>query len=175
MRQISNCLLSFATLLLEVNSSSVPAQTKDWAATPTSPQTIVSEFFAAGSGPAGPRDFNRMRSLFAPNARVITIRRSQAGPATHNSRSIDQYIEESRQYLAENGNFESVRKQWVEQYANLAHVFCSFEARKSPNEDVFYRGVGSFQLMWDGSRWWILTAYWQGERPGEPLPARYRN
>jgi hypothetical protein len=116
-----------------------------------------------------------MRSLFAPDERVITIRRPQTGPAAPRSRSLDEYIEESKQYLAANANFESIKKVWLEQYANLAHVFCSFEARKSPNEDVFYRGVGSFQLMWDGSRWWILTAYWQGERPGEPLPSRYRD
>jgi hypothetical protein len=140
-----------------------------------SPQAIVSAFFESGSGPAGPRDFARMRLLFAPSARVITIRRSQTGPATPNARLLDQYIEESRSYLAQNGNFEKINKVWVEQYANLAHVFCSFEARKSPNEEVFYRGVGSFQLLWDGNRWWILTAYWQGERPGEPLPSRYRN
>ncbi len=139
------------------------------------PEAIVSAFFASGSGPAGPRDFERMRSLFAPGARLITIRRPPAATATPNSRSIDQYVDESRSYLAANGNFESIKKVWIEQYANLAHVFCSFEARKSPSGEVSYRGVGSFQLMWDGSRWWILTAYWQGERPGEPLPGRYRD
>ena len=140
----------------------------------TSPKAIVSAFFLSGSGPAGPRDFVRMRSLFAPGARVITIRRPQTGPTTTVSRSIDEYIEGAQRYLAENGNHEKITKTWVEQYANLAHVFCSFEARKSPSEDVFYRGVGSFQLFWDGHRWWILAAYWQGERPGEPLPPRYR-
>ena len=139
------------------------------------PEAIVSAFFASGSGPAGPRNFDRMRSLFAPGARLITIRRPPAATATPNSRSIDQYVDESRSYLAANGNFESIKKVWIEQYANLAHVFCSFEARKSPSGEVSYRGVGSFQLMWDGSRWWILTAYWQGERPGEPLPGRYRD
>ena len=141
----------------------------------TSPHAIVAAFFASGSGPAGPRNFDRMRTLFAPGARIITIRRPQTGPATQLSRSIDEYVEGSRKWLEENGNFESIKKEWVEQYANLAHVFCSFEARKSPNEEVFYRGVGSFQLLLDGTRWWILSAYWQGERPGEPLPARYRD
>jgi hypothetical protein len=140
----------------------------------TSPEAIVAAFLASGSGPAGPRDFNRMKTLFAPNARVITIRRSKTEPAIAVTRSIDQYAEEAGKYLATNANYESVVKSWVERYANLAQVFCSFEARHTPEGEVFYRGVGSFQLLWDGGRWWILTAYWQGEREGEPLPAKYR-
>jgi hypothetical protein len=169
LKLLATMLLTASIVQAQSQSDSKPNQDV------ASPETIVAAFFASGSGPAGPRDFTRMRSLFAPDARVITIRRPQTGPAAPRSRSLDEYIEESKQYLAANANFESIKKVWLEQYANLAHVFCSFEARKSPNEDVFYRGVGSFQLMWDGSRWWILTAYWQGERPGEPLPSRYRD
>ena len=168
LRLLATMLLTSSIIQAQSQSNSKPSQDL------TSPEAIVAAFFASGSGPAGPRDFARMRSLFAPGARMITIRRPQNGPAEPRSRSLEEYIEESKQYLAANANFESIKKVWLEQYANLAHVFCSFEARKAPNEDVFYRGVGSFQLMWDGSRWWILTAYWQGERPGEPLPARYR-
>ena len=164
-------LLLFAIPALQANAQSNTRTNQDV----TSPQNIVSAFFESGSGPAGPRDFNRMRSLFTTDARLITVRRPQNSPAASRVRTIDEYIEESRSYLAANGNFESLKKVWVEQYANLAHVFCSFEARKALNEEVFYRGVGSFQLLWDGSRWWILTAYWQGERPGEPLPDKYRN
>ena len=172
-------IVAFSLLAtLTVNATSAGAQaakdTKPNQDTGT-PKAIVSAFFASGSGPAGPRDFDRMRSLFAPGARLITIRRPPAATATPNSRSIDQYVDESRSYLTANGNFESIKNVWIEQYANLAHVFCSFEARKTPSGEVSYRGVGSFQLMWDGSRWWILTAYWQGERPGEPLPGRYRD
>jgi hypothetical protein len=174
-RALTSCLLLAIPLTAQANVQ-IPNQTPQSTNQDlTSPEAIVNAFFASGSGPAGPRDFVRMRSLFAPGARVITIRRSQTDPATPNSRSIDEYIEGSREYLATNGNFERVKKTWVEQYANLAHVFCSFEARKSSTEEVSYRGVGSFQLLWDGARWWILSAYWQGERPNEPLPSRYRD
>lgn len=169
------CLL-FATTLTSQATAQGPNQTPQATNQDLiSPESIVLAFFASGSGPAGPRDFGRMRSLFAPGSRVLNVRRPQTGSTTHVSRSIDEYIEGSREYLATNGNFEKVTKTWVERYANLAHVFCSFEARKTAEGEVFYRGVGSFQLLWDGQRWWILTAYWQGERPGEPLPEKYRN
>jgi hypothetical protein len=130
------CLLLTPMLLAQAQQTQVqtaPKSNQDTA----SPKAIVSAFFESGSGPAGPRDFDRMRSLFVPGARVITIRRAQGAPATQVSRSIDEYIEEARKYLASNGNFETMKKEWVEQYANLGHVFCSFEARKSPYEEIF--------------------------------------
>ena len=174
-RSVAVCLL-LATALTSQANAQVPNQTTQTTNQDlTSPEAIVLAFFFAGSGPAGPRDFDRMRSLFAPGSRVLNVRRPQTGPTTHVSRSIDEYIDGSREYLGTNGNFEKMTKTWVERYANLAHVFCSFEARKSPTEEVSYRGVGSFQLLWDGQRWWILTAYWQGEGPDEPLPQKYRN
>lgn len=139
-----------------------------------SPEAIVAAFFASGSGPAGPRDFARMRSLFAPDARVITLRRTPEGAATPVVRYLDAYTAEAEKWLATNANYEQVVNTWVERYANLSHVFCSFAARRTVEGEIFYRGVASFQLVWDGNRWWILTAYWQGERQGEPLPSRYR-
>jgi hypothetical protein len=35
------------------------------------------------------------------------------------------------------------------------------------------RGINSFQLMNDGSRWWVVTIFWEAERPDNPIPARY--
>lgn len=172
------CLIS-PVLLTEPYGIPAQTQTAETAREDSAaPEKVVSEFFALGSGPAGPRDFDRMRSLFATGGRVITIRRPKANvkiePATAVTRSIDEYIQEAQKYLATNPNYERVVKTWVERYANLAQVFCAFEASNSLAGEITFRGVGSFQLLWDGKRWWILTAYWQGERPNEPLPTRYR-
>jgi hypothetical protein len=27
--------------------------------------------------------------------------------------------------------------------------------------------------MFDGHRWWVVTIYWQGERPDLPIPRQY--
>jgi hypothetical protein len=37
----------------------------------------------------------------------------------------------------------------------------------------FRRGINSFQPMFDGHRWWVVTIYWQGERPDQPIPTQY--
>ena len=35
------------------------------------------------------------------------------------------------------------------------------------------RGINSIELFWDGKRWWIVTIFWQGEGPDNPLPEKY--
>jgi hypothetical protein len=35
------------------------------------------------------------------------------------------------------------------------------------------RGINSIQLFHDGSRWWIVTIYWQQESLVDPIPAKY--
>ena len=35
------------------------------------------------------------------------------------------------------------------------------------------RGINSIQLFYDGSRWWIVTVYWQHESAEHPIPEKY--
>jgi len=37
----------------------------------------------------------------------------------------------------------------------------------------FLRGINSIQLFNDGTRWWIVSVYWQAETPTLPLPPEY--
>lgn len=138
------------------------------------PEGVVRTFFEAGSGEAGKQRLGEIVGLFAPGGRVITIGVEESGAAQENVRTPAEYVEGSRDYLATTTQYELPTRYWVEQYGNLAHVFCSFDARKTPDGESFYAGVGSFQLLWNGKEWTILSAYWQGERPGNPLPERYR-
>jgi hypothetical protein len=41
------------------------------------------------------------------------------------------------------------------------------------DEEPFARGINSFQLMNDGSRWWVVSIYWQGEGASNPIPTKY--
>ena len=57
----------------------------------------------------------------------------------------------------------------------LSHV-CSLPLRgQSAKDDAkpFARGINSFQLLNDGSRWWIVTIYWEAEDAGHQLPEKY--
>ena len=57
----------------------------------------------------------------------------------------------------------------------ILHVFSSYEVRHAANDpEPFVRGVNSFQLLFDGRRWWIVGVLWQPETPTVRLPREYR-
>ena len=51
-------------------------------------------------------------------------------------------------------------------------MWSSYESRRAPGEAPFARGINSMQLLKDGDRWWIVTIYWDSERPDNPLPEK---
>ncbi|PYS40548.1 MAG: hypothetical protein DMF71_13055, partial [Acidobacteria bacterium] len=76
--------------------------------------------------------------------------------------------------LEQNGFFEREVSRRVEKFGNIAHVFSTYESRhKLDDAKPFARGINSIQLMNDGSRWWIVTIFWQSEDEKNPLPAEY--
>ena len=135
------------------------------------PEEAVRAFFAAASGEAGTQPITNLLTLFTQNGQLLTVQ-SPDSVAHIVARSPVEYVESSRAYLASNTQYETPLRLRVNEYGNVGNVFCSFEARRSPNDAPFYRGVASFQLLRVGADWRIVTAYWQGERPGRPLPAR---
>jgi hypothetical protein len=58
----------------------------------------------------------------------------------------------------------------VWRYAHIATVTSPYESRHAPDDPPFARGINQFQLMYDGARWWVVSIYWEGETPGNPLP-----
>ena len=129
-----------------------------------SSEAIVAALYDVISGPAGKRDWDRMRSLFTPEARLIAVGRARAGQIRQQTMTVEDYIRLSGPFLEERGFFEKEVYRKGETYLNIAHVFSSYESRaKADDAKPFERGVNSFQLMNDGKRWWIVTIYWQGE------------
>lgn len=137
--------------------------------------SIVAALYDVISGPAGKkRDWDRMRSLFIPGGRLIPTGRRPTGEAGHRVLTVEDYIAASSKSVAENGFFEREIARRTESFANIAHVFSTYEGRhKAEDAKPFVRGINSIQLMNDGKRWWIVTVFWQGEGPDTPLPEKY--
>lgn len=73
------------------------------------------------------------------------------------------------------GFFEKEIARRTESFGQIAHVFSTYEARHSPDDEKpFLRGINSIQLMSDGKRWWIVTIFWQAEDEKNPLPEKYQ-
>ena len=145
------------------------------AADVASKESIVAALYDVISGPAGKkRDWDRMRSLFIPGARLIPTGKRQSGEIGSRVLTVEDYINASAKPLEENGFFEREISRRTENFGNIAHVFSTYESlRKLDDSKPFARGINSFQLMNDGKRWWIVTVFWQGEGPDNPLPEKY--
>jgi len=138
-------------------------------------EAILAALYDVISGPAGQqRDWNRMRALFVPGARLIpAVYRPDSVP---NLRvwDVDQYIALVGPRLESGGFFEREIARRVERYGGVVHVFSTYESRRTSADPApFARGINSIQLWFDGQRWWIVTIYWEGERAANPIPAGY--
>jgi len=147
-------------------SATVPSAKPDDA---KSLESTLRAIYDVISGPAGERDWNRFRSLFAPGARLTSTTKN-ATSTSPRLLTVDDYIQHAGTYFNTHGFFESDIVNRVQKFSNIAHVFSSYESRTAPNEKPFARGINSIQLFYDGSRWWILSILWDEESPTNPLP-----
>ncbi len=127
---------------------------------------ITAALYAVISGPAGAkRDWNRLRSLFRPEGRMVpVVPRKEGGYATV-VLTVEDYIARSGPRIEVEGFFERETFKRVERYQNIAHVFSGYDGRVTADGPVIMKGVNSFQLMFDGQRWWIANLIWDGTTP----------
>lgn len=137
--------------------------------------SIIAAVYDVISGPAGKkRDWDRMRSLFVPGARLIPTGPRQAGGYGSRVLTVDEYIERASGIFEKEGFFEREAARQMEQFGQIAHAFSTYESRHAPDDaKPFQRGINSIQLMNDGKRWWIVTIFWEGEDEKTPLPDKY--
>ena len=139
---------------------------------------IIAATYDVISGTAGKkRDWDRERSLFISGARLIPT----AVEAGRNDvdlapqiLDIEGYIARAESFFAGQGFYEKEIARRTEQFGHIAHVWSTYESRHNPDDpEPFMRGINSIQLFYDGSRWWIVTVYWQHESTAHPVPEKY--
>lgn len=137
--------------------------------------SIIAAVYDVISGPAGKkRDWDRMRSLFLPGARLVPTGARPGGAYGSRVLTVDEYIERSSGFFEKEGFYERESARVTEQFGQIAHAFSTYESRHAPDDaKPFQRGINSIQLMNDGKRWWIVTIFWQGEDEKTPLPEKY--
>lgn len=135
---------------------------------------IITALYGAISGPKGQaRDWNRMRSLFVPEARLMPTVNRQAGGRGVAVLSVNDYIASSGQFLVDTGFREREVARKVETFGSITHVFSTYESFRGDETAPFMRGINSIQLFNDGTRYWVLSVFWDAERPGLQIPEKY--
>jgi hypothetical protein len=134
---------------------------------------VIALYDVISGGVGEARDWDRMRSLFHPDGRLIATGRAQDGSRRMQTMDVEGYIAGSGEALVEIGFVEREIARTTERWGNIAHLFSTYEAFRGAETEPFLRGINSIQLWNDGQRWWILTVFWEPETPDNPLPPRY--
>ncbi|HEY1679838.1 MAG TPA: hypothetical protein VGG04_19130 [Candidatus Sulfotelmatobacter sp.] len=133
---------------------------------------IMAAAYAAISGPAGPRNWDRFRSLFLPQARFTQVGKNPDGSTFVISWNEEEFIRDASTIFSKDPFYENGIVNLPQSYGGMTQVFSSYESKRTPDGKPFERGINSFQVLNDGKRWWIVSIFWDSERPDNPLPAK---
>jgi hypothetical protein len=136
---------------------------------------IIAALYDVISGPAGQaRNWDRMRSLFIPGARLIPTGKAPNGSVGHRVLDVEDYIRQSGPALERSGFFERELSRKMESFGNIVHAFSTYDSKRTLHDpQPFARGINSIQLLNDGQRWWVVTVFWDSERADNQIPAKY--
>lgn len=167
----------FALAFLGV-AGSAAAQTGPRPTDVESPEAIVQAAYAAiAREPGQAFDWERFRSLFLPEARLIPNTEQRQGG--FDVLTVDGFIdwiddvtpppgsENDRGFQEEQVSAEIVR------YGDVAHVFSTYQKHFWGSDQILGRGINTFQLVQNGGRWWIAGIAWDEENGAGPIPAEY--
>jgi hypothetical protein len=120
-----------------------------------------------------PCDWDPCHSLFAEGATLSAVVVS-SDSYRRVTMTPDSWVERNGTALEQNGFVDAEINRVTEGYGMIVHAFGTYESYRSRvDEEPFAHGINSFQLMNDGSRWWVVSIYWQGEGASNPIPTKY--
>ncbi|MFN2421141.1 MAG: hypothetical protein ABR527_07145 [Gemmatimonadota bacterium] len=122
------------------------------------------------SGPAGERDWDRFRSLFATGATLAPAAPRADGTIALRIMSVEDFIGVAGEFFSREPFYEVETGRHLEQFGNVASAMSGYASRRAPDEEPFSRGVNAITLLTDGSRWYVLSIAWDVDREGNPLP-----
>jgi hypothetical protein len=180
-------LITITTALVMTTKAQTPTPTPSPALAQTTPAPLaanpadvatmdstIAALYDVISGPAGKRNWDRFRSLFAPGARLIANGVRPNGEVVSRVMTVEEYVQRNGPLLEKSGFFEREAARHTDAFGNIAQVFSTYESRHAKDDaKPFQRGINSIQLMNDGKRWWVVTVFWQGEDEKNPLPEKY--
>jgi len=99
---------------------------------------IVAALYDVISGTAGqPRDWDRMRSLFAPEGRLMAVGARPEGVYALRAMTVEDYIARNAKAFATMGFFEREAARSTETFGQIVHVFSTYESRHARGDAGF--------------------------------------
>jgi len=155
------------------DTSSSRAALKPRAEDVASPDAIIKAMYDTISGPAGPRNWQRERSLYLPGARLIPVGKRIHGESALRVLTLEEWIEDVKAYFEANDFWEMEVMRHTDRFGNFLQAFSTYEARNAPDGPPIARGINSIQLVYNDKRWWIATVMWDNETRENPIPGEF--
>ncbi|MEQ8302682.1 MAG: hypothetical protein RIB47_04765 [Cyclobacteriaceae bacterium] len=130
---------------------------------------IIKAYYEVVSGPKGPKQTERDKSLHHPTANVMVSGVTRSGEPYLRAMTLKEF----HTSMPPDAFYETEVHRVTETFGTIAHVWSTYEHRNTPNGEVQGRGINSIQLYNDGERWWILNWVYDSERKSNPIPEKY--
>jgi hypothetical protein len=164
-------LLLFMALI--VSSIQVISQSKDYTNDVRSVDSIIETLYAVISGDPGvPRDWDRFKNLFTADAKLIPTRKDADGKFSYRAISPAEYADLFAARVP-TGFFERELSRTTEEFGTVVHAFSTYETKEKKDGPVTNRGINSIQLLFDGTRYYVVNIFWCAESLGFTLPEKY--
>jgi hypothetical protein len=149
------CLLTFTFCSSTPPALSGPAAGSD----EFTIQSTVLAVYNVVSGPAGRRDWDRFKELFAPGGRLVSVSKGEVSVMTP-----DEYVTKSKPYFDAHALFQRPVETHVDRFKDVAHVTSRYESRNAATDEKPYaRGVSHAELVRSGEGWRVLSIVWEEE------------
>ena len=128
---------------------------------------FTSKLYEIVSTPGPDRDWESERALYHPDARLVRTGLNEDGSAFAMVMSLDEFIENADEMLADAVFTEVEIGHEARIVGNVAQVASIYEKSfKNDTEETHGRGINFFNLVYDGSKWLIMSIIWDNEREG---------
>jgi len=117
------------------------------------------------------RNWEAFRQLFTPSAQITVLVHDSSGYNIARSFTLEEFVRMGMKYYERVGFIEYELKKTIDEYNGIAHVFQSYYAKELDTEE---EGINSYQLIFDGKRWWITSILWASNKNGVELPEEYK-
>ncbi len=138
-----------------------------------SPDAIIKAVYQALSGPAGKRNWQRLRSLYLPGARLVPIGNRVHAEGRTDVMSVSEWIEDISSYFEEHPFYIEEIQRHADRFGDMIQVFSTYEASTEPDGGQKTRGIRAMQLLHRDGRWWIVNVMWDNETRQNPIPGEY--
>lgn len=138
-------------------------------------QNILDAYYDCISGPIGEkRDFERLKNMFHPDARLIYSNWSNETGKAYLLvfKTVDEFISKLG-YLDKKGFYEHEVSNITHSFSSVTQVFSTYRFRVEDKSIPDGQGITSYDIFYDGDRYWILSMFWAAENQKYKIPEKY--